>query len=248
MSLPTRPSALVYARIKHGCLVCTTITSTLYTPSGGRDDLTPSRLAMTDQDNYRPRSPDFSSLQSPVSSSVNTPVYQFGHPLAHRASYDASPFFTPQYQSPPAPHGRVPQQYVPPYAEPIPFDPDMARRSSRLARAAEVAPMSPMAPMPHMTEHKYMEPISQPMPQSMPQPMPQPMPQSMPQPIPQPIAQPISPPMAPLMSHPEEPMPPIAPTPVEVKTKFPVARIKRIMQADEDVGKVAQVTPIAVCK
>lgn len=35
---------------------------------------------------------------------------------------------------------------------------------------------------------------------------------------------------------------------VEVKTKFPVARIKRIMQADEDVGKVSQVTPVAVCK
>jgi hypothetical protein len=35
---------------------------------------------------------------------------------------------------------------------------------------------------------------------------------------------------------------------IEVKTKFPVARIKRIMQADEEVGKVAQVTPIAVCK
>lgn len=34
---------------------------------------------------------------------------------------------------------------------------------------------------------------------------------------------------------------------MEVKTKFPVARIKRIMQADEDVGKVSQVTPIAVC-
>ncbi|KAL3495952.1 histone-fold-containing protein [Aspergillus germanicus] len=47
--------------------------------------------------------------------------------------------------------------------------------------------------------------------------------------------------------------PPELPTPslaagVEVKTKFPVARIKRIMQADEDVGKVAQVTPIAVSK
>jgi hypothetical protein len=27
-----------------------------------------------------------------------------------------------------------------------------------------------------------------------------------------------------------------------IKTKFPVARIKRIMQADEDVGKVAQVS------
>jgi hypothetical protein len=35
---------------------------------------------------------------------------------------------------------------------------------------------------------------------------------------------------------------------MEIKTKFPVARIKRIMQADEDVGKVAQVTPVAVCK
>lgn len=34
---------------------------------------------------------------------------------------------------------------------------------------------------------------------------------------------------------------------IEVKTKFPVARIKRIMQADEDVGKVAQTTPTAVC-
>lgn len=35
---------------------------------------------------------------------------------------------------------------------------------------------------------------------------------------------------------------------IVVKTKFPVARIKRIMQADEDVGKVAQVTPVIVCK
>ncbi|KAF3107827.1 hypothetical protein TWF569_011524 [Orbilia oligospora] len=35
---------------------------------------------------------------------------------------------------------------------------------------------------------------------------------------------------------------------VNIKTKFPVARIKRIMQADEDVGKVAQVTPVIVAK
>lgn len=33
-----------------------------------------------------------------------------------------------------------------------------------------------------------------------------------------------------------------------IKTKFPVARIKRIVQADEDVGKVAQVTPVVVSK
>ncbi|KAG0636297.1 histone-fold-containing protein [Tuber brumale] len=37
-------------------------------------------------------------------------------------------------------------------------------------------------------------------------------------------------------------------TGVVIKTKFPVARIKRIMQADEDVGKVAQVTPVVVSK
>ncbi|RKF59396.1 hypothetical protein OnM2_060032 [Erysiphe neolycopersici] len=35
---------------------------------------------------------------------------------------------------------------------------------------------------------------------------------------------------------------------IEINTKFPVARIKRIMQADEEVGKVAQVTPVAVSK
>jgi hypothetical protein len=32
-----------------------------------------------------------------------------------------------------------------------------------------------------------------------------------------------------------------------IKNHFPVARIKRIMQADDDVGKVAQVTPVVVC-
>ncbi|KAI9249003.1 DR1-associated protein 1 [Sporodiniella umbellata] len=32
------------------------------------------------------------------------------------------------------------------------------------------------------------------------------------------------------------------------KTKFPVARIKKIMQLDEDVGKVAQATPILISK
>lgn len=44
----------------------------------------------------------------------------------------------------------------------------------------------------------------------------------------------------------EQPAPAIEPSPV--RTKFPTARIKRIMQADEEVGKVAQQTPIAVGK
>ena len=51
----------------------------------------------------------------------------------------------------------------------------------------------------------------------------------------------------------EQPVPPPAPTSLDtasinVNTKFPVARIKRIMQADENIGKVAQATPTAVAK
>lgn len=44
----------------------------------------------------------------------------------------------------------------------------------------------------------------------------------------------------------QKPAGPMNPPPrnVNIKTKFPVARIKRIMQADEDVGKVAQVRSI----
>jgi hypothetical protein len=47
---------------------------------------------------------------------------------------------------------------------------------------------------------------------------------------------------------------PVAPAPtstspedINITVHFPVARIKRIMQADDDVGKVAQVTPVVVC-
>jgi histone H3/H4 len=48
--------------------------------------------------------------------------------------------------------------------------------------------------------------------------------------------------------EPDVPMAPGSSYGIEVRTKFPVARIKRIMQADEDVGKVAQATPTAVSK
>ncbi|KAL3461578.1 histone-fold-containing protein [Aspergillus heterothallicus] len=162
---------------------------------------------MTEQDNsYRPRSPDFSTFQ-PTIASVAQPSYQLGSHFPQRASYDASPFFTPQYQQPPVGSNRVLQQYVPPFSDD--FDSDMARRSSRLARAVDAAPIQ-VAPVP---EPKYIEPVIADEPPELP----------------------------------DLPKPNLA-AGVEVKTKFPVARIKRIMQADEDVGKVAQVTPIAVSK
>ncbi|KAL2008423.1 hypothetical protein VTN00DRAFT_6617 [Thermoascus crustaceus] len=132
---------------------------------------------MTDQDSsYRPRSPDFSSFQT--SFPPYTP-YPLTSPIAHRASYDASPFFTPQYQRP--------------------HDDDMARRSSRVSWQQQ-------QPEPPIVQSKPIDPS--------------------------PADEPAKRPGA----------------GIEVKTKFPVARIKRIMQADEDVGKVAQVTPIAVSK
>ncbi|KAI9035905.1 negative cofactor 2 transcription regulator complex subunit BUR6 [Aspergillus affinis] len=185
---------------------------------------------MTDQDNsYRPQSPDFSTLQSPLSPAVTHPVYPLSSPLAHRASYDASPFFTPQYQPSHAPLAANHQQYIPPFTHPHLDPTDMARRSSRIARAAEVAP----GPDP-----RYVEPLSE---EEAPQP---PSPVEPVEPI-----EPIEPDVPDVPEEPEAPVEPVAPiTNVEVKTKFPVARIKRIMQADEDVGKVAQVTPIAVSK
>lgn len=187
---------------------------------------------MTDQDSssyYRPRSPDFSTLQTsfPPSFNYNTtntsPYHPLTSPLAHRASYDASPFFSPQYQRPVASPSRLLQQYVPPL-NPVDFSAEMARRSARLSsRAAAAAAAADVPQIAQVPSMKYAQPI----------PTPAPPPPS----VPAPAANII----------PEEPSttPPAAP--IEVKTKFPVARIKRIMQADEDVGKVAQVTPIAVC-
>ncbi|KAJ5613358.1 hypothetical protein N7510_006552 [Penicillium lagena] len=157
------------------------------------------------EDNYRPRSPDLSSLQFPPSTAPPDQYAPLTSPLAHRASYDASPFFSSNYQRPSS-ASRTTQQYVPP----IPLaglDPDMARRSSRLS-ATDGAPV---AAVPESFHTPYaVEPVA-----------------------------------APIMPEEAQPQPGAG---IEVKTKFPVARIKRIMQADEDVGKVAQVTPIAVSK
>ncbi|KAI9718158.1 MAG: hypothetical protein M1828_006790 [Chrysothrix sp. TS-e1954] len=54
--------------------------------------------------------------------------------------------------------------------------------------------------------------------------------------------------MAPPMHQVSRTLPPGEAEGIIVRTKFPVARIKRIVQADEDVSKVAQVTPVVVSK
>ncbi|KAK2748679.1 hypothetical protein FQN55_004232 [Onygenales sp. PD_40] len=160
---------------------------------------------MTDQDNsYRPRSPDFSgfpgSFQPPQNPYGQNP-YPLNSPLAHRASYDASPFFNPQTPQPQPQLQRPVQQYIPqPFDTPFAHMPPHTR-----SRAAAAEPPLDWHPAP--------------------EPPPESQPRKMRKPAPSQISGGI-----------------------EVKTKFPVARIKRIMQADEDVGKVAQVTPIAVSK
>ncbi|KAJ5669938.1 uncharacterized protein N7477_005301 [Penicillium maclennaniae] len=141
---------------------------------------------------YRPRSPDLSSLP-PSHPTRYAPL----SPLAHRASYDASPFFHP------AQPGRV-EQYVPPD--------NMARRSSRLQDDAPLPALRCNARhnVGYNVRHKARNARD-----------------------------------ARSVHDARDARPGAG---IEVKTKFPVARIKRIMQADEDVGKVAQVTPIAVSK
>ncbi|KGM91692.1 negative cofactor 2 transcription regulator complex subunit BUR6 [Paracoccidioides brasiliensis Pb18] len=172
---------------------------------------------MTEQDNsYRPRSPDFSSfpgtLRIPPSPYGPAP-YPLTSPLAHRASYDASPFFSPQDAQPQL----LPQlqRPAPSYVEPS-FDtnsPQMPPQTRSQSATAAAGQQPQQQPPPPVEWHTAPEP--------------------------------------PAESHPVKmgrTNPSRASGGVEVKTKFPVARIKRIMQADEDVGKVAQVTPIAVSK
>lgn len=169
---------------------------------------------MTDpESSYRPRSPDFSSLQSFPNTFNNTyqPQPPFpASPLDQRASYDASPFFAGGYQ-PPVVNNQIPQPH---FQQPFHYNPafdDMSRRSARIS--AQSNAQSP--PLTHLSEHNF-------------------------------IFDEHVPAVAPKALNVDEPQP----KPwdgVDVRTKFPVARIKRIMQADEEVGKVAQVTPIAVC-
>lgn len=192
---------------------------------------------MTDpESSYRPRSPDLSSLPSFPNTFSNAyqpqPPY-LASPQIQRASYDASPFFA-GYQ-PPVANSRLPQQpYQQPFYNPVydnnPYDDDMARRSARLSAQQAQA-------QPQIQDHHQQPPHAQIQVHH----------------------------QAPLLHSPEQNFifdqhvaavaPKEAPEErrpkpwdgVDVKTKFPVARIKRIMQADEEVGKVAQVTPIAVC-
>ncbi|GAM39359.1 CBF/NF-Y family transcription factor [Talaromyces pinophilus] len=206
---------------------------------------------MTDpESSYRPRSPDFSSFPSFPNTFNN--AYQpqpafLASPHGQRASYDASPFFA-GYQ-PPVANSRIPQQqYQQPFYNPVydnnPYDDDMARRSARLSAQAQAQAQVHTQVQPQFQQQQQQPPHAQIQAHHQ---APPPHPSEQQKFI---FDQHVAA-VAPKEESDEEESDERKPKPwdgIDVKTKFPVARIKRIMQADEEVGKVAQVTPIAVSK
>ncbi|EEP81361.1 conserved hypothetical protein [Uncinocarpus reesii 1704] len=191
---------------------------------------------MTDQDNsYRPRSPDFSSFagnlpQQPIPDPYNQSPYAFPPQLTPQASYDASPFFNPH-----VPRPSVSYHPQPPFASDFAGMPPQTRSRTLLQQQQQPLqqqplPQQPLQPPPQQYQHQ---------PQAQQHRQPQ---LEHKQPDPPPEIKPSS--VAKTGTGPS-PGPSMG---IDIKTKFPVARIKRIMQADEDVGKVAQVAPIAVAK
>ncbi|KAK5949577.1 hypothetical protein OHC33_009384 [Knufia fluminis] len=221
---------------------------------------------------YRPRSPDLSGFVAPPPPRLSRlpsipysqdPSLPQGYSFSPRGSYDASPYFSPQTTQPPAyfgnqsqqspyPSGNQQQYFTEPQAfSPSPYHDDMARLRNR-------------PQVNYNDDHPANEFDDRVMPQQRIPPQPQPilaarepiMPMPMQQ-LPQQVTsfqqhqQPLAP--LPTLDQAQQPqqfqssetssIPRCA-----IETKFPVARIKRIMQADEDIGKVAQATPTAVAK
>ncbi|KAM5432037.1 hypothetical protein MferCBS31731_007623 [Microsporum ferrugineum] len=199
---------------------------------------------MTDQDNsYRPRSPDFSGFPGSVPPfhdySQHSYAAAFATPISPQASYDASPFFSPQtHHQQQYPYHQQQQQHNHQQYHQQPYIPQLYSPTDEMAPHTRSRTQAMQQPQ-HMLDQQQQQYQQQQQQQQ--QQLQQQHQQhqqkggggeTMEQPAP---AQPEEKSLGPSGG-------------IEVKTKFPVARIKRIMQADEDVGKVAQVTPIAVSK
>ncbi|TQS32854.1 hypothetical protein Golomagni_06822 [Golovinomyces magnicellulatus] len=178
---------------------------------------------MSTDENYAPKSPDLSSLYA---SGPTDPLPQQTTP-GYASQYHLQPpppNFTSSYTPPVQGFN---QNYIPPtqtgYQPPI-----SGSFSSLTDPTFGIPPSSGFPPLAFEQQNPFPDPG----------------------PVPGPLDQQILPPS-------EDPgessamAPPKAAAIIEpspVRTKFPTARIKRIMQADEEVGKVAQQTPIAVGK
>ncbi|KAI0024817.1 hypothetical protein F4780DRAFT_478570 [Xylariomycetidae sp. FL0641] len=145
-----------------------------------------------------------------------------------------------------SPSPAQPGQYIQPHFTPPPY---------QQSYSLQQPPNAPPSYYPSYTNSPthtpaptsaYQSPKQQPQPQQLPlQQPPLPTPRSLAAPDQLKASEPSSA-MPPRKAAQAAAQPEIMPSPV--RTKFPTARIKRIMQADEEVGKVAQQTPIAVGK
>ncbi|KAL2411126.1 hypothetical protein ABEF95_003016 [Exophiala dermatitidis] len=221
-----------------------------------------------EQDKYRPRSPDLSGFNAPPPRLSRIPSY----------SYTASPFFSPQSAAPSPSyfssrdHSAVPHQAYPPPTTPrTPSIPTQAPLPSHSPH------LPPSFDNPYPLHYSQQQPQFQaPRPFTGTQ-IHQHPPQQFAPPYPgadsfhdmartrqrkaaedaefafnqNHHANAVNPIKTEQAQAPPRPPTNVANDPslgIDVRTKFPVARIKRIMQADEDVGKVAQATPTAVSK
>lgn len=227
---------------------------------------------------YRPKSPDLSGFHPPprlarIPSYHPDPTLPPGYPVSARGSYDASPFFSPQTTTPSTSYfGARTQSSFPASYSPQTFRTPSTANQPSPSTPSQTLPQSynnshPSTYNNQFQSHPSIEPsyfAQQPYQQPSYYPEGHP-----PQYVDMPRTRqrkaagdfdhdynPNGP--ATGMQLKTEPvnttqsvMPVANADPshgIDVRTKFPVARIKRIMQADEDVGKVAQATPTAVCE
>ncbi|KAH6604220.1 dna polymerase epsilon subunit c [Trichoderma cornu-damae] len=189
-----------------------------------------------EESTYAPRSPDLSSFFAGSPAQAQAAPQQLQPPARHgQAGYKiqppagrfaAAPSSTSSFYTPPSPY-RTSQPYSKPGYFYEPYSPPPPQHAAQdVAGRQNAAP-----PAPYGLQQQGLQP---PEPPSYPREPYQGRPSSSSD---MPPRNAVAPP---------PPAPAVAPSPV--RTKFPTARIKRIMQADEEVGKVAQQTPIAVGK
>ncbi|KAJ3472508.1 hypothetical protein NLG97_g10932 [Lecanicillium saksenae] len=188
-----------------------------------------------DDTSYAPKSPDFSSFFS-SGPTDQAPPLDLG-PSTHTHG---------QHLQPPS-FGYGASSYVPPaaassFSQGYDFDanayhpPGLPPQNSLSQSVASQSPYAQTLNLQDPSQLPVSTVFADPYPQSIPQ-----------QPTPAATSSDASMPPRKAAAEPSPPAPPIIDSSM-VKTKFPTARIKRIMQADEEVGKVAQQTPIAVGK
>ena len=206
-----------------------------------------------DHDSYRPRSPDLPTYKPeppPLASydASSQSGYPAGYPLTHRASFDASPYFSPQIATPS-------QSYFPQQPQLVSYSPQSFGPPTQPFSPQSISHAPPSQRIPKQSFSHPPPSFSDPPPDFFSTTHTMPRKRESDEEDDSYAPQTSGPAGRRKKQRPDTPAQVIASRAgagpslgIDVKTKFPVARIKRIMQADEDVGKVAQATPTAVCK